>query len=631
MAQDRLTGTLFDRRYQIQKRIGSGGMANVYLAEDQSLHRLVAIKVLNDRFSEDEQFVERFSREASAAARLNHPNIVQVYDRGEADGAYYIAMEYVDGPTLKQIVTEQGPLSEAHVYSYAQQALNGLRFAHKNGVIHRDVKPHNFMVNDEGRVKIADFGIARAGADKGLTEVGSIIGTAQYLSPEQARGEHVTGASDLYSMGVVLYEMITGRVPFDGDAPVNIAIKHVNDPPPVPSTFRPGLSPQLEAVVMKALAKHPEDRYETADDFLEDLRRAREGTLDLTAMGATGMATQVIAQPMRMPDPQTQSMAAQRAASTAYDGAQTEKRRIWPWILAVALLLAIGVAAYFALGGSDKGVAVPDVVGLTSNQAAARIRDAGLVVGQVDQTASDKEPGTVVSQDPEGGKLDKGEAVDLEVSSGPATGSVPDLVGKKLSAAQTIASDAGFELQVRHSNDPTVPKGSIISQDPGAGSSADEGSTITVIVSDGPEQVTVPSLTGRTRAQAEQAVVDAGLKVGQVTQEYSSDPVGTVIDQDPSPGTKVPQGSSVDILISKGPEPTDVPDVVGQDSTSAQDQLEAAGFQVQVNEVGVNDPSLQQSGPIVSEQDPASGAQAAKGSTVTLTVERYDPKGSTPQ
>jgi len=276
---DSLLGTVYDGRYKILKRCGQGGMANVYLAEDETLGREVAIKVLHERFATDDSFKERFHREASAAARLNHPNIVQVYDRGQTGNTYYIVMEYVDGLTLKDLVKTRGPLTEAEVLNYTRQALHALRFAHRNGVVHRDIKPHNLMVDADGRVRIADFGIARAGADEGLTEAGSIVGTAQYLSPEQARGSAVAASSDLYSLGVVMFELATGRVPFDGETPVNVALQHVNDPVPRPAGINPSITPPLEAIILRAMQKDPTLRYGSADEMLQDLDAARAGEI----------------------------------------------------------------------------------------------------------------------------------------------------------------------------------------------------------------------------------------------------------------------------------------------------------------------------------------------------------------
>src|SRR6202521_2763079 len=273
---DTLIDSLFDGRYKIVRKLGTGGMANVYLAEDQELGRRVAIKILNDRHAGDEQFVERFRREAKNAAALSHPNIVSIYDRGEAEGTYYIAMEYLDGRSLKELIVQRGPAPVTVSVEYARQILSALRFAHRHGIVHRDIKPHNVLVDAEGRVKVTDFGIARAGVSQ-MTEAGSIVGTAQYLSPEQARGADVDQRSDLYSLGIVIYEMLTGKVPFTGDAPVEIAMKHLNAVPEPPSKLRPEIPHDLDAIVMRALAKEPDQRYASAEEMDADLARVARG------------------------------------------------------------------------------------------------------------------------------------------------------------------------------------------------------------------------------------------------------------------------------------------------------------------------------------------------------------------
>src|SRR5881396_3512620 len=273
---DTLIGTLFDGRYQVVRKLGAGGMANVYLAEDQELGRRVAIKILNDRHANDEQFVERFRREAKNAAALSHPNIVSIYDRGEAEGTYYIAMEFLEGRSLKELIVQRGPAPVTVSVEYARQILSALRFAHRHGIVHRDIKPHNVLVDSEGRVKVTDFGIARAGTSQ-MTEAGSIVGTAQYLSPEQARGSPVDQRSDVYSVGIVLYEMLTGKVPFTGETPLEIAMKHLSEVPVPPSELRDDVPDDLDLVVLRALAKDPEDRYQTAEEMNADLARIQRG------------------------------------------------------------------------------------------------------------------------------------------------------------------------------------------------------------------------------------------------------------------------------------------------------------------------------------------------------------------
>src|SRR3954451_17836460 len=273
---DPLIDRVFDGRYRIVRKLGAGGMADVYLAEDQELGRRLAIKILNDRQAHDDQFVERFRREAKNAAGLSHPNIVSIYDRGEFDGTYYIAMEYLEGRTLKELIVRNGPTPVPIAIDYARQVLSAIAFAHRNGVVHRDIKPHNIVVGRDGRLKVTDFGIARSGASQ-MTEAGSIIGTAQYLSPEQARGAHVDQRSDIYSVGVVLYEMLTGEVPFGGDTPVEIAMKHLSAVPPVPSDLNPKVPHDLDAIVLRALAKDPEQRYQSSEEMDADLARVARG------------------------------------------------------------------------------------------------------------------------------------------------------------------------------------------------------------------------------------------------------------------------------------------------------------------------------------------------------------------
>src|SRR6516162_6436879 len=284
---------IFDTRYVIKRKLGSGGMADVYLAEDQELGRRVALKLLDDRHASDDQFVERFRREAQSAAGLNHPNIVSIFDRGQAEGTYYIAMEYLDGRTLKELLIRNGPTPPAIAIDYARQILGALAFAHRNGIVHRDIKPHNIIVRQDGRLKVTDFGIARAGTSQ-MTEAGSIVGTAQYLSPEQARGGEVDPRSDLYSLGVVLYELLTGKTPFDGETPVEIAMKHLSNTPAPPSKLRPDVPPELDMVVLRALAKNPDDRYQSADEMEADLERVARGA---RVAAATVAATQVMSRP----------------------------------------------------------------------------------------------------------------------------------------------------------------------------------------------------------------------------------------------------------------------------------------------------------------------------------------------
>ncbi|HEU5244879.1 MAG TPA: Stk1 family PASTA domain-containing Ser/Thr kinase, partial [Gaiellaceae bacterium] len=385
---DSLIDTLFDGRYRIQRKLGAGGMADVYLAEDQELGRRVAIKILNSRHGNDDQFIERFRREAKNAAALNHPNIVSIYDRGEAEDTYYIAMEFLDGRTLKELIVSRGAAPINVAVEYARQILSALRFAHRHGIVHRDIKPHNVLVDGEGRVKVTDFGIARAGTSQ-MTETGSIVGTAQYLSPEQARGGEVDPRSDLYSLGVVLYELLTGKTPFDGETPVEIAMKHLSTAPKPPSKLRPEIPPELDMVVLRALAKNPDDRYQSADEMEADLERvARGATVSATT---TDTATRV----MRRPETVAAAVGAATAATMIAPPAPAAPpsappplveeeeeyheggdRPLWPWLVAIGFVIAAVIAGFFVWNelSSTPQVAVNHYVGETQASATQQIR-----------------------------------------------------------------------------------------------------------------------------------------------------------------------------------------------------------------------------------------------------------------
>src|SRR5438132_3019313 len=424
-------GTVVDGRYHIRGRIGSGGMADVYLADDMHLGREVALKVLHRRFARDQQFVERFRREASAAAGLQHPNVVSVYDRGEHDGTYYIAMENLPGRTLRELLRQEAPLSQERAINFGIQILNAAGFAHKRGVVHRDFKPHNVIVAVDDSLKVTDFGIARAGASE-MTETGSIMGTAQYLSPEQAQGKPVDHRSDLYSIGIMLYEMLAGRVPFTGDSAVAIALKHVNDVPQPLSQLRPDIHPVLEAAVMRAIAKDPAHRYQSADEFIGALEEAR------AAIRAGGGG-------------HTEGWAPVAAEAPPHE----ERRRRWPWLVLVLFLLLGGGALAFLLTRPDQ-VRVPNEVGRQAPQAAADLVNKGLRP-QIVRMKSTRPIGIVVAQDPAAGRdIEKASTVKLRVSSGPGLTTVPDVTLKPLSQAIRLLKKKGLFANTSFEHSPTV-------------------------------------------------------------------------------------------------------------------------------------------------------------------------------
>jgi eukaryotic-like serine/threonine-protein kinase len=628
---DTLIGSVFDDRYRIERKLGAGGMADVYLAEDQELGRRVAIKILNDRHAADDSFIERFRREAKNAAGLSHPNIVSIYDRGEAEGTYYIAMEYLDGRSLKELIVGRGPAPIKTAIDYARQILAAVGFAHKHGIVHRDIKPHNVLVNSEGRLKVTDFGIARSGASQ-MTEVGSIIGTAQYLSPEQARGAPVDQTSDLYSVGVVLFEMLTGQVPFTGDTPLEIAMKHLSEVPRPPSELRPEVPHDLDSVVLRALAKDPGERYQSAEEMDADLMRVAEGlpvdpdtetaaTAVLSGSGLMAAApTSVISRAPTAPTSGAPPGRTPPAGYYGYEGPPRRRRPVWPWMLSILLLLAAAGAAWFAYTkiqdqlAANEPVSVPFVKGMTEKLAVDKIRGAGLVAKVARENSDTVEKGTVIDQSPDGGeKVAKHGNVDITVSKGKETVQVPSVIGKTRDDAISTLVNAGLDP---HAFDvaSSKPVGTVTAQDPPPGKVVEKGSRVRVNVSSGPADVTVPSVVGLTFEQATATLRGQGFLVSR--QDVDSDrPLGIVIDQ--SPSGSAPKGTTVQLSVSKGPKDTSVPDVTSQDENSARSTLEDAGFTVTVVRQTVSDPGLDG---IVLSQSPTGGARAKQGSAVQITV-----------
>jgi eukaryotic-like serine/threonine-protein kinase len=630
---DTLIGTVFDGRYRIVRKLGAGGMADVYLAEDQELGRRVAIKILNDRHAADDSFIERFRREAKNAAGLSHPNIVSIYDRGEAEGTYYIAMEFLDGRSLKELIVGRGPAPVKVAIDYARQALAAVGFAHKHGIVHRDIKPHNVLVGPEGRLKVTDFGIARSGASQ-MTEVGSIIGTAQYLSPEQARGARVDQTSDLYSVGVVLYEMLTGQVPFTGDTPLEIAMKHLSEVPTPPSELRPEVPHDLDLVVLRALAKDPSERYQSAEEMDTDLARVAQGlpvdpdtetaaTAVLAGSGVLAAApTSVLPRPaesvVARPVPPGR---APPAGYYGYEGPPRRRRPVWPWVLSILLLAAAGAAAWFAYTkiqdqlAANKPVAVPLVKGMQEPLAVKKIRNAGLIPSVTRRTSTTVPKGTVIDQSPsEGTHIQKNQTVELTVSKGLPTVSVPSVIGKSRDDAISTLVNAGLNAQPVVDVPSSKPVGTVTGQDPAAGKVVNKGSNVRINVSSGPAQVDVPSVIGLPFDQASSALQRDGFAVARRDVE-SDQAKGTVVDQ--SPSSTAPRGATITLSVSKGPKTSTVPDVTSQDEGSARSTLESAGFQVRVQHQDVPDPGLDG---IVLSQAPTGGTKAKQGSTVVITV-----------
>jgi len=636
---DTLINTLFDGRYRILRKLGSGGMANVYLAEDEELGRRVAIKILNDRYANDELFIERFRREAKSAAALSHPNIVSIYDRGQAEGTYYIAMEVIEGRSLKELILTRGPLPIGQAIAYTLEILDALRFAHRHGIIHRDVKPHNILIGGE-RLKVTDFGIARAGASQ-MTEAGSIMGTAQYLSPEQARGAPVTASSDLYSVGIVLYEMLTGKVPFSGDSAIEIAMKHLNELPKPPSKIRPEIPEDLDHVVLRALAKAPEDRYQTAEEFAEDLHRVEAGlplppetseaaTALLAVPGATiGGTTQVLptdATQVAPPRPHAPRRPPPYQPGYMY-GEPPPKRKRWaPWLLVALLLAAAGIAGWYVFTtiqdqlAASQPVPVPNVVGIRELNAKTKIEDAGLEPKVERAASAEVDKGIVIDQRPDAGtRIQKGDQVTIIVSTGVPKATVPDVVGMDYADAVDALNELNLDARKREVFSKR-PAGQVVGQNPRSGEVVDEGTTVVLRVSKGKQVVTVPDVLDQTEASARSELQAAGFEVQTVQAPSDSTPEGFVSAQSPDPGTEAPKGSAVTITVSTGPSSATVPNVVGEQKEAAQDDLKNAGFKVKVENVAVTDPTQDN---IVQDQNPAGASQAERGSTVTIFVGQF--------
>jgi serine/threonine-protein kinase len=613
-------------------------MADVYLAEDQQLGRKVALKLLHRRFAEDPDFVERFRREAQAAAGLQHPNVVSVYDRGTFDDTYYIAMEYLPGRSLKQLIRQEAPLDPVRAIDIAIQILKAARFAHRRGVIHRDLKPHNVIVDDSGHAKVTDFGIARAGASD-MTETGSIMGTAQYLSPEQAQGHAVNAASDLYSVGVVLYEMLTGQVPFDAESAVTIALKHVSEAPIPPSQINPKIPPELEQTVLWVLNKNAADRPADADQLITVLEHCREAitsgaagqhTASMAAVAAAGAAAgagAAIAEPAALHSDPTTNGSGQMAAVPVAGGRRPRRWVPWAWALLVLLLVAAAAAAAYLLT-RPKQYTVPHVVGLQQRVARTVLETApGRFQVAVIPVSSRRVRGTVTGEDPGAGSLaGKKSTVTLTVSNGPGDVSIPSVQGLSVAQATHQLRHAG--LRIGH----TIPQAStsfasglVTGTNPGAGRPVSPGTTVTLQVSSGQPQKQIPDVGGETQTQATAALTKAGFNVNQQNQQSSTVATGNVISQRPAGGTSAPQGSTVTIVVATAPATVTVPSVKGDPVSGAVSALTAAGFNVVQSTQTVKNPD---DNGIVVQQTPGGNSTAKKGTTVTITIGQYTASSS---
>ncbi len=611
------------------EKIGTGGMADVYKAVDETLGRTVAVKVMHARYASDPAFASRFRQEAQAAANLQSPNIVNMYDWGADGDTYYIVMEYVRGTDLKSIILDKGALPSKKVADIGAQVASALSVAHGYDIIHRDIKPHNIMVQPDGSVKVMDFGIARAG-NSTMTQTGSVLGTAHYVSPEQAQGKELTGASDLYSLGVVLYECVTGTLPFDADTPVAVALKQVNEQPLPPSARNSQIDPGLEAIIVKAMQKRAPDRYSSPDEMRQDLRRVVAGEPVHAASAAAGamVAGGAAAAAAARMDATSVLPSVGTAGSDGY-GQQSarspvaKKRPVWPWILAVALLAMAGLGVAWGMGAfGPKSAAIPDVTGKTRAEAQTLLTQAGFVVGAVTDDFSDAVPaGSVVSQQPAANSsAKKGTSVALTLSRGPNLSSVPTVTGMTESEAFKALETAGFSPQALPSEfNKDVTSGTVFKQTPAGGTQAAKGSVVSYVVSRGTELIQVPDVTGKSQSSATSTLQKAGFKVS--TRESTSDKVdkGSVMSQNPPSGVSVAKGSTVSITVASGPATALVPAVIGKTEAEARSALTGAGFKVTVV-VAAGSNTL-----AVTSQDPIAGKRADIGSTVTITIDGPTP------
>jgi beta-lactam-binding protein with PASTA domain/predicted Ser/Thr protein kinase len=612
-------------RYELGEILGFGGMSEVHMARDTRLHRDVAVKVLRADLARDPSFYLRFRREAQNAAALNHPAIVAVYDTGEADTGNgplpYIVMEYVDGVTLRDIVHTDGPMPYKRAIEVIADACQALNFSHQHGIIHRDVKPANIMISKAGAVKVMDFGIARALADaNNVTQTAAVIGTAQYLSPEQARGEKVDARSDVYSLGCVLYEMLTGEPPFVGDSPVAVAYQHVREDPVPPSTKHSGISPELDAVVLKALAKNPDNRYQTAAEMRTDLVRVHNGEAPeapkvFSAAERTSMLNAPAA-PSRVEETEEIPRSAAFVENDRAGGS------IGRWLIAVAILAILTVVVTIGINmvsGNPRDVQIPDVRGQSSADAIAALQNKGFKIHTVTKQDNTVLPEKVIDTEPPAGSMaSAGDDIAINVSSGPKQVEVPDCAALSATDCTQKLKDAGFS-KFKQTNSASKPedKDRVLQTVPPANQLSAITNEITIVIGSGPQNAEVPVVAGQTIDVAGQILKASGFLNTVPVPTDSTEPSGQVIGTDPANGQTVPQDTPIQIKVSKGNQFV-MPDLRGQFWTDVEPRLRGLGWTGGLDKGGDVQNSGQRSNAVVS-QSPSPGSGVNFNATITLS------------
>ena len=625
-------------RYELIEKIGEGGMAVVYKAKDRLLNRYVAIKILRPEFTQDEQFLESFKRESQAAAGLQHPNIVSIYDVGRTGNINFIVMELVDGRPLSDLIKEKGRLDYKTTIDIAKQMASALSIAHKHQIIHRDVKPHNIMITSDGVAKLTDFGIARAVSNATMVaDTSKIIGSVHYFSPEQARGAYVDERSDIYSLGIVMFEMLTGRVPFDGETPVEVALKHINEDVPSPAKLVPGIPPALDKIVLKATDKYQTERYKSVDEMLEALKNVEFVT---QMVGDRVFAAESEPKPRRdeslvapvmssRREDRDQEMviapANPRKPKAKSDDKKKKKRAIIIGVAAAAILALFGILFVSGvIGGGSKEVTVPDVKGMSYSEAKEVLEAKGLKIEKADEPiASQKiEKGKIVSQTPsKNSKVKKGRTIRVILSAGNTELKVPDLKGLSYKEAKTLLSEMGLQISKGDEVDSdSVAEGLIASQYPSAKTKVDKGDIITVNISKGKKDAVIPKLVGTTftsESDVSDILSKYGYKLGKVSYEESYETPGTIIKQSPDAGTTAEKNTTVDIVISKAKSKATVPNLNGMTYDQAESALQSLGFSVgRVTEEENNGFTAG----TVFKQYPAANSEYQTGSTVDIWI-----------